>query len=77
MKVGKIVQIRHYPARAGVVLQVEQHAVHHVELPLLILVLHAHLIAVCLSYGAVFVSPRVPDVAVQIVNVVRFFLPDP
>ena len=46
-------------------------------LSLFILMLHAQLIAVSLTNGAVLIRPGIPDVAVEIVNIVGFFLPDP
>ena len=39
--------------------------------------LHAKLITVGLSDGAVRIRPLIPDMAVQIVNIVGFLLPDP
>ena len=77
MQVLKVVDVRQYPARGGVVLQIVEHPVHLVELALGVLVLHAQLVAVGLAYGARLVRPLVPDVAAQVLYVVGLLLPDP
>ena len=64
-------------AGGGVVLQVIQHPVHLVKLPLGELVFDPQLIAVGLANGAGLVCPAVPDVAAQVVDVVGFLLPNP
>ena len=58
-------------------LEVIQHAVHLIELALGIDVLLGQLIAVGLADGTRLVGPAVPDVAVEVVDVVGLFLPDP
>ena len=77
VQVLEVVDIGQDAAAGGVVLQVVQHPVHLVHLPLGILVLHRQLIAVGLADGAVLVRPAVPDVAPQVVDVVGLLLPDP
>ena len=57
--------------------QVVDHPVHLVELPLGVLVLHPQLVAVGLADGAALVGPLVPDMAVELVDVVGLLLPDP
>ena len=77
MQILKVIDIGHDAAAGGVVLQVVQHPIHLIELPLRIPVLHRQLIAVGLADRAGIVSPAVPDVAPEIVDVVGFLLPDP
>ena len=59
------------------VLEVEQHSVHLVELALGIDVLNAQLIAVRLTDGAVLIRPAVPDMALEIMDIIALLLPDP
>ena len=61
----------------GVVLQIVEHPVHLVHLPLGVLVLDPQLVAVGLADGAVPVGPGVPDVGVEVADVVGLPLPDP
>ena len=58
------IDIGHDPAAEGIVLQIVDHAVHLIHHAFLILMLHLHLIAVCLTDRAVFICPLIPDVAV-------------
>ena len=58
-------------------LQVPEHLVHLIHVPLGIVVLDPQLIAVGLADGAVFIRPGIPDAGPQIVDVVAFCLPDP
>ncbi|MPM72485.1 hypothetical protein SDC9_119461 [bioreactor metagenome] len=58
-------------------LQVVEHPVHLVELPLRIAVLDPQLIAVGLADRAGFIRPGIPDPAAQVMNAVGFLLPDP
>ena len=77
MQILERVDIRQDAAGGGVVLQVIEHAVHLVEFALGILVLYAELIAVGLADRAGLVGPLIPDMAAQVVDVVRLLLPDP
>ena len=77
MEVCKIVEVGQDASAGGVVLQVVQYPVHLVKLPLRVDVLHAQLIAVGLADGAVLVGPAIPDMTVQVMDIVGFFLPDP
>ena len=71
------VDIGHDPSAVGIILQVKKDSVHLIHHTFSVLVLHLHLIAVCLANGACFIRPAVPDVAVKIVDIVGFLLPDP
>ncbi len=62
---------------AGVVFEVEKHSVDLVELPFLVFMPDAELVAVRLANRAVFVRPLIPDFRVQIADIVAFFLPNP
>ena len=71
------VNVRHDAAAEGIVLQVVEHAIHLIHHAFLVLMLHAELISIGLADGAVRVRPLIPNVAVQIMNVVGLLLPDP
>ena len=58
-------------------LQVPQHLVYLVHVPLRVVVLYAQLVAVGLAYGAVLVGPGVPDSGAQVVDIVALGLPYP
>ena len=58
-------------------LQVVQHPVHLVHIPLGIVVLHPQLIAIGFADGAALIRPLVPDMAPQVTDVVGLLLPDP
>ena len=77
VQVVVVVEIGQDTPGGRVMLQVVEHPVHLVELPLGVAVLHPQLVAVGLSDTAAPVGPGVPDVAVQIMDIVGFFLPDP
>ena len=65
-----VVDICHDSAAERVVLKVVDNSVNLVEHTFLVLVLNAELIAVSLADRAVLVSPGIPNVGVQIVNIV-------
>lgn len=77
MKIPMHIDIGHDTAAEGIILQVVDHTIHLIHHPLLILVLHPHLITVCLADGPLFIRPLVPDVAVQVMNIVGLLLPNP
>ena len=77
VEVLEVIEIGHDPAGGGVVLEVIKHPVHLVHLPLGVDVLDAQLIAVGFADGTGLVGPLVPDMGVEIMDVVGFFLPDP
>ena len=70
MKILKVVYVGHYPSAAGVVFEVEENSVDHIELALFVFVLDAHLVTVSLTDRAVLVSPAVPDVASEVFYIV-------
>ena len=57
--------------------EVVQNPVHLIHLPLRVAVLHPQLVAVGFADGTVLIRPLIPDVGVQIPNVVGFLLPNP
>ena len=77
MQVGEIVNIGHDTAAGGIVFQIEQNPVHLIELPFPINCLLRQLIPVGLADRAVFVGPAVPDMRLQIADIIALFLPDP
>ena len=76
MEILMHVDIRHNPPAVRIMLQIVDHPVYLIEHPLFILVLYSHLIAIGFSDRA-FIRPAVPNVALQIVNIIGLFLPDP
>ncbi len=77
MQILMHIDIRHDAAAEGIVFQVIDHPIDLIHHPLFILMFHPHLIPVGLTDGAVFIRPFVPDMAVQIMHIVRLLLPDP
>ena len=71
------IQIRHDPAAVWMILKVIDHPVDLVKHPLLICMLHSHLVTVCFPDRTLFVRPAVPDMALQVMDVVGLPLPDP
>ena len=57
--------------------EVVKHAVHLVEVALLVMRLLGDLVAVGLADGAGLIGPLIPDVRVEVVDVVRLLLVDP
>ena len=72
-----VVETGENPPGGRVVLEIVEHPVHLVKLPLEVAVLDSQLVAVGLADGAALVRPGVPDVAGQVVDVVGLLLPDP
>ena len=60
-----------------IVFEVVEHSVHLVEFTLGVNVLYAELIAVRLADRAGFVRPAVPNVRIELVDVVALLLPNP
>ena len=77
VQVLKVVDIGENTAGTRIVFQVEKHSVHLVEFAFGVYALDAELIAVRFADRTGFVSPTVPDMGVEIVNVVALFLPYP
>ena len=71
------IHVRHYAPAERIVLQVVDHTVCLVHHTFFILMLYAHLIAVSLAYRSGFISPGIPDMAVEIMNIIRLLLPYP
>ena len=76
-EIAAVVEVGHDAAGRGVVFQVVEHPVHLIELPFLVNCLFGELIAVRLADGAALVRPAVPDVRIEIADVVALLLPDP
>ena len=77
MQILKVVQTGEDSSGGRIVLQIVQNPVHLVKLALRIPMPNPQLIAIGLPNGAGFIGPAVPDVAVQVVYIVGFFLPYP
>ena len=77
VQVVKVVHVGHDATRERSVLKVVEHAVHLVEVTLGVMRLLSDLVTVGLTDRAGLVCPLVPDVTVQIVNIVRLLLVDP
>ena len=72
-----VVQVGQNPPGGGVVLEIVEHPVHLVHVPLGVVVLHPQLVPIGLADGAGLIGPGIPDAAVQVVNVVGLLLPNP
>ena len=77
MQIRMYIDIGQDTAAERVVFEVIDHAVHLIHHSLFVDVLYAHLIAVRLSDRTVLICPFIPDMTVQVMDIVRFFLPDP
>jgi hypothetical protein len=64
-------------AAERIIFEIVQDPVRLVEHSFLVTALDADLIAVSLTDGTVLISPLIPDVRFQIMNIVGFALPDP
>ena len=76
-QVAKHVRVGHDAAAVRRMLKVVQHAVHLVEIALGIMALLANLIPIGLADGAGLVGPLVPNMAVEVMNVIGLLLIDP
>ena len=54
----------------GIMFKVIKHSVNLIHIALFIMMLYAHLIAVCFADASVFISPCVPDIASQVIDIV-------
>ena len=77
MQILMDINIGHDTPAEGIVLQVIDDPVHLIHHPFLILMLYAQLVTVGFADGAVLVGPLIPDMAVQIMDVIGLLLPDP
>ena len=70
MKILMYINIRHDPSAVRIVLQIIDHTVYLIEHSFFILMLYAHLISVSFSDRSVFICPAVPDMAVQVLDII-------
>ena len=77
MKILMYINIGHDPSAVRIVLKIKKYPVHLIHHSFFILMFHTQLIAVGFSDGAVLICPAVPDMAVKIMDIVGFLLPDP
>ena len=77
MKILMHVNICHNTTAIRIVLQIINHAVYLIHHAFFILMLHLHLITISFSDRTILISPTVPDMTVQIINIIRLLLPDP
>ena len=71
------INIGHDPSAVRIVLKIKKNYVYLIHHSLFILMLHTQLITVGFSDGTVLIGPAVPDMAVKIMDIVGFLLPDP
>ena len=64
MQIRMHIDIRHDAPAERIVFQIVDHTVNLIHHAFLILVLHAELVTVCFSDGAVRIRPLIPDRAV-------------
>ena len=77
MQILMYINIRHNTAAERIILQIINHPVHLIHHTFLILVLHAELIAICLSNRTGLIRPFIPHRTIQIMNIIRLPLPNP
>jgi hypothetical protein len=77
MQIRMDIHVRDDAPALGIVFEIVQYAVDLVEQAFLINMLYAKLIPVRFAYAPRFVRPGIPDTAVEIADIVGFFLPYP
>ena len=77
MKILMHVNIGHNSAAERIIFQIIDHSVYLIHHSFLILMFHTKLISICLADRTALICPAVPDMAVKIMNIVGFLLPDP
>ena len=77
MQIIEIVDVRENPPGMGIVLQIEKDAIDLIEFAFWVNGLFRELISVGFANLTGFVGPGVPNVGTKIMDVVRFFLPNP
>ena len=77
MKILVYINIRHDTTAVRIVLQIIDHTIHLIHHPFFVLMFHLHLITIGFSDRTILISPAVPDMTVQIINIIRLLLPDP
>ena len=70
MKILMHINIRHDPAAVRIVFQVIENTVYLIHHSFFIFMLHLHLISVGLTDRACLIRPAVPDMTVQVMNVI-------
>ena len=76
-QIRKYISIRHNPTAVGILLQIEKHPIHLIHIALLVMTLHADLVTIGLADGSGLIGPLVPDMTVQVVDVVGLLLVNP
>ena len=76
-QVAKHIRVGHDAATVRCVLKIVQHSVHLVEIALGIMALLANLVPVGLADGAGLVGPLIPNMAVEVMDVIGLLLIDP
>ena len=76
-EVGEHIGVRHDPSGIRSLAEVKKDLVHLVEVALGITRLHADLIAVGLADGAVFIRPFIPNMGIEVMDIVGLSLVDP
>lgn len=64
------INVRHDTAAVWIVLQIIDHTIDLIHHTLFIFVLHTELVTIRLADRTIFVCPRVPDMAVQVMDVI-------
>ena len=77
MEILMHINICHDPAAEGIILQIIDYPVHLIHHAFLILMLHTKLVSISLPNGTLLICPAVPDMAVKIMDIIGFLLPDP
>ena len=77
MKVVEVIEIRHDPTARRIVLQIIEDTIHLVEFAFGIDVLDAKLVAIGFADAAVLVCPSIPDVGMEVMDVIGLLLVNP
>ena len=77
VQILEVVDVGKNASRLRIVFEVVKHPVYLVEFALGIYAFDAELVAVCLADRTRFVSPTVPNMRIEVVDIVALFLPNP
>ena len=77
VKILMHINICHNSTAEWIVFQIIDNSVYLIHHAFFILMFHSKLISVCFTDRTIFICPAIPDMAVKIMDVIGFLLPDP
>ena len=77
MKILMYINISHNTTAIRIILKIIKNPVNLIHHSFPVLMFHTQLITICLTDRTIFICPAIPDMAVKIMDVIRFLLPDP